>query len=59
MTILLGPQEVLRQILDPRERIVIPTGAQRSGGTCGCLSRARLAKGPSECQGNGIGFRAG
>jgi len=35
MTIVLSPQELQREILDPRDRIVIPTGAKRSGGTCG------------------------
>jgi hypothetical protein len=37
MTILLWPQELRREIRDPGERIVIPTGApkERSGGTCG------------------------
>jgi hypothetical protein len=35
MTILLFPQELQREILGPRDRIVIPTGAKRSGGTCG------------------------
>jgi hypothetical protein len=31
-------QEFQREILDPRNRIVIPTGAKRSGGTCGFSS---------------------
>jgi hypothetical protein len=35
MTILLWPQGLQREILDPCNRIVIPTGAKRSGGTCG------------------------
>jgi hypothetical protein len=36
-------QELSREILDPRHRIVIPTGAKRSGGTCAEFSR-RLFK---------------
>ncbi len=39
MTILLCPQELQREILGPRNRIVIPTGAKRSGGTCGSFGQ--------------------
>jgi rubrerythrin len=36
------PQQAPREILDPSQRIVIPTGApkERSEGTCGFLSAA-------------------
>jgi hypothetical protein len=37
MTILVCPQELRQSLFDPRDRIVIPTGAKRSGGTCGSL----------------------
>jgi hypothetical protein len=35
MTILLCSQELQREIVAFPNRIVIPTGAKRSGGTCG------------------------
>jgi len=44
MTILLCPQQLHRGILDPCIRIVIPTEAKRSGGTCGFVSSQTTAE---------------
>ena len=44
MTIHCGGKVVLAEALCGHNRIVIPTGAKRSGGTCGFFSRVTLCQ---------------